>query len=247
MPDLDVPLQPSAEQIRRREFATVRRGYDPDQVRDYLYAVAEQLESLEREAHDAQRPVEAPAAVEARPATPAPDPYETFAKKMAGLLATADREAERLVEEAKSESGRIVEEARADADRIRVDAQARAEEARAEGRRLLDEARAEADRALSGLAVRRQVLVDQLQTMQERLLSAAKDLDVELEEPQELPGPIVEAEASATSTPAPAVDDEHDEIDPRYEDLWVSHEDQVELPDLTSIELDFDADEHPAS
>jgi len=34
--DLDLPLLPSAEQIRRREFATVRRGYDPDQVREYL-------------------------------------------------------------------------------------------------------------------------------------------------------------------------------------------------------------------
>ena len=32
--DLDLPLLPSAEQIRRREFATVRRGYDPDQVRE---------------------------------------------------------------------------------------------------------------------------------------------------------------------------------------------------------------------
>ena len=35
MSDLDLPLLPSAEQIRRRQFATVRRGYDPDQVHDY--------------------------------------------------------------------------------------------------------------------------------------------------------------------------------------------------------------------
>ena len=34
--DLDMPLLPSAEQISRREFATVRRGYDPQQVRAYL-------------------------------------------------------------------------------------------------------------------------------------------------------------------------------------------------------------------
>ena len=38
--DLDLPLLPSAEQIHRREFATVRRGYDPDQVREYLQGVA---------------------------------------------------------------------------------------------------------------------------------------------------------------------------------------------------------------
>ena len=47
--ELDLPLLPSAEQIRRREFATVRRGYDPDQVREYLQGVAGQVETLERE------------------------------------------------------------------------------------------------------------------------------------------------------------------------------------------------------
>src|SRR5262245_65012096 len=47
--DLDMPVLPSAEQIRRREFATVRRGYDPDQVRDYLFQVAMQVETLERD------------------------------------------------------------------------------------------------------------------------------------------------------------------------------------------------------
>ena len=38
--DLDMPLLPSAEQISRREFATVRRGYDPQQVRAYLTSIA---------------------------------------------------------------------------------------------------------------------------------------------------------------------------------------------------------------
>ena len=43
--ELDLPLLPSAEQIRRREFATIRRGYDPEQVRDvdgvaYLSVIA---------------------------------------------------------------------------------------------------------------------------------------------------------------------------------------------------------------
>ena len=47
--DLDMPLLPSAEQIRRREFATVRRGYDPQQVRAYLTSIANQVGTLERE------------------------------------------------------------------------------------------------------------------------------------------------------------------------------------------------------
>ena len=52
--ELDLPLLPSAEQIRRREFATIRRGYDPEQVRDYLGQVAAQVETLERQLREAR-------------------------------------------------------------------------------------------------------------------------------------------------------------------------------------------------
>jgi len=40
---LDHPIFVSAEQIRRREFVTTRRGYDPDQVRSYLEELASQV------------------------------------------------------------------------------------------------------------------------------------------------------------------------------------------------------------
>ena len=74
--DLDLPLLPSAEQIRRREFATLRRGYDPDQVRDYLEAVAVQVETLEKDLKEARRQLEAKAAepAVATPAAPAATP-----------------------------------------------------------------------------------------------------------------------------------------------------------------------------
>ena len=38
--ELDLPVLASADQIRRREFVTIRRGYDPDQVREFLQRVA---------------------------------------------------------------------------------------------------------------------------------------------------------------------------------------------------------------
>ena len=43
-----LPLVASGEQTRQREFATVRRGYDPDQVRAYLDALAAHVDALER-------------------------------------------------------------------------------------------------------------------------------------------------------------------------------------------------------
>src|SRR4029450_880723 len=97
--DLDVPLLPSAEQIRRREFAPVRGGYDPDQVRDYLQGVATQVETLERELRERKKaPAPAPSPGEALAAkvsasqSEAPahtlDAYEQIAKRFAGVLET---------------------------------------------------------------------------------------------------------------------------------------------------------------
>jgi DivIVA domain-containing protein len=263
MPKNESRPTPSAEVIRRFEFATVRRGYDPDQVRDYLAMAAGRIEALEQELDAVQAALKTS---EQRSAAPAPapaeegdDPYEAFAKRFAGLLGTADREAQRLVEESKAESARILDESRMEADRIRVDAQDRAEEARAEGRAVLEEARAEAERSLSSLATRRQQLVDQLQAMQSRLISAAHDLDVVIEEePEDLPVTVAEAEDAgdeASEEPlatdpvsedavGPAASEPDAEThDPRYEDLWVSSEsDAVEMPDLASIEFDFGED-----
>ena len=133
--DLDLPLLPSAEQIRRREFATVRRGYDPDQVREYLQGVAGQVETLERELRGPRKETKAqgsatpggppappvaagqvmtpatpvattPAPTMPSPAAPAQDPYEVIAKRFAGVLATADKEATAALAEAKAEADR---------------------------------------------------------------------------------------------------------------------------------------------
>ena len=68
--DLDMPLLPSAEQIRRREFATVRRGYDPQQVRAYLTSIANQVGTLERELSQLRLEVGSAAARDRRPAVP---------------------------------------------------------------------------------------------------------------------------------------------------------------------------------
>jgi DivIVA domain-containing protein len=247
--DLDMPLLPSAEQIRRREFATVRRGYDPQQVRAYLTSIANQVGTLERElsqlrleAGSAAARTETVVPAEA-PAEPAPaDPYDALSKRFATLIEMADQEAEHILSNARSEAESTVDEARSQADRIRVDAQARAEEARQEGTDLLEHAREESDRILSGLADRRRGLVTQLEEMRTKLLAVVDDLAVPLEEAEgmnlenELPdeeSDIIEGRAAAEAT-------EGDPVDPRYEDLWVNKEGSIEIPDLSSIDLEFD-------
>jgi DivIVA domain-containing protein len=252
--DLDLPLLPSAEQIRRREFATVRRGYDPDQVREYLTQVASQVETLEKDARErhvepplapaAPSPGEALAAQMAAPAkapaAPADDVYERVAQRFAAAIEAADTEASRVLEEAKTDAARILDEARAEADTIRLDAQARAEEARHQGSETLANARKEADRILGTLSARRETLVTQMQDMQSRLLSVANDLEVAMDAREaaleERPGGADDVEVRRAEA-----DEGGDAIlDPRYEDLWTSSDGAVDIPDLAPIDLDFD-------
>jgi DivIVA domain-containing protein len=118
--ELDLPLLPSAEQIRRREFATIRRGYDPEQVRDYLQQVAAQVETLEGQLREARLQME-PARHRAGTAEPQPrpetappvDPYEQLAGRLSELIRAADGQAERILGEAQAEASRQMAEARA--------------------------------------------------------------------------------------------------------------------------------------
>ncbi|HEX3300428.1 MAG TPA: DivIVA domain-containing protein [Actinomycetota bacterium] len=201
MSDLDLPLLPSADQIRRRKFATVRRGYDPDQVDDYLKQVAEQVEALETDLRDerltaarqrpsgAETPVEQPAAMMAPPAAAvaaataaAPETeeaaYERISKRFASVLKSADEEAQKLIDQARAEATKLLDDARAEADRIRVDAQANAEQARSTSATELANAREEADRVLGGLEQRRESLLGQMHEMQSRLLAVAQNLEI---------------------------------------------------------------------
>lgn len=246
--DLDMPLLPSAEQIRRREFATIRRGYDPDQVRDYLQQVAEQVETLEHEIRDRKMAAEADAgssasAASAEAAPTDEDAYEALAKRFSGLIETADKEASRILEEAKGEAERLLDQARSEADRIQVDAQARAEEARHQGTEALGQAREEADRILSTLTQRRESLVRQMHEMRTRLLAVAEDLETEMDEAS---ASDATADRPDETTLRPdSGDDDDDIVDPRYEDLWVSSSQDpsaVDIPDLATIDLDVDDD-----
>jgi cell division initiation protein len=300
MSDLDLPLLPSAEQIRRRQFATVRRGYDPDQVHDYLNQVALQVEALEGELREQrlaparadEQPAPAPEAapqvevapmpIEQPPVMTAPGAdteaaYERISQRFASVLRAADEEAQNLIAQAREEAAKVLDEARAEADRIRVDAQANAEEARTQSRDELQRAKAESDRVLGGLEQRRESLLGQMHEMQSRLLAVAQNLEIPDDEvapaaatsgahvaqdPGVVPAgdrvdgadaadrpvdslSVTEGGSSGDGEPAPVSVGtparEDDAVDPRYEDMWATPR-PVDLPDLSSIDIDFDED-----
>ena len=260
--DQDIlPPPPSAEQIRRREFATVRRGYDTEQVRTYLSSVADQIELLERELNQVRLELTSaaargeqmtdPATASALPAL-AEDPYEALSKRFASLIETADQEAEKTLEKAKSEAKRALDEARSEADRIKVDAQAHAEEGRQEVADLLERATTEADRVLSTLGERRRSLASQLEGMRAKLIAMAEDLATPIEEAAKADaddtevaevGDQAEADdgadngADETNDVVEADEGEDEPADARYEDLWVTKEESAQIPELESLDL----------
>jgi DivIVA domain-containing protein len=242
--ELDLPVLISADQIRRREFVTIRRGYDPHQVRDYLTQLAEQVDLMASMIREAR--LEADAAMRDN-AQPKVDPYERLAHRVASVIREADEVAERFQIEGRRDAERMLEEARADADRIRTDAQANAEEARDDAERSLREAKEQADRTLSGLSTRRESLVGQLAQMQERLLGVARELEATIEIPDAIE--LVDVtNGDDASEPAGSVNvfgEPQDEPapldDPSYEELWEGTQAlELEMPDIPPLDLTWD-------
>jgi DivIVA domain-containing protein len=226
--DLGLPLLPTSDQIRRREFATIRRGYDPEQVRDYLQQIATQVETLEQQLREAKLDAERQEQVITLPeSAPAPDPYERLAARVADVLRAADERAERILQDAREEAALALSQARTENGRMRADARSREEEARQQANEILKNARVEAERVLSLLAARRETFAEQLQQLQARLLGVAQQLDAGaratdlLEATSE--GPLATrwvATKPDVDGPATEPGDGDDLIDPRYEDLW---------------------------
>ena len=262
--ELDLPVLVTPEQIRRREFVTTRRGYDVEQVRDYLDQLAGQVGQMESMLRSVM--LQAGAAERAETG-PRADPYERLAERVADVLRTTDREADRIRREAKDDAERILRDARADADRVRLDAQAKAEQSREEADRALREAKSRADRTITGLANRRDALVEQLAAMQERLVGVAQELEAAIERPDDVAAEVA-AEMQSGVEDAPALDQEADGgpehstpsaepgpsapvdtttrlIDlgappPTVEELWESADPHdLQIPEIPPLELDW--------
>lgn len=132
--------------VRSAQFKTARKGLDPEEVRQFLGRVADELEraqnqstAMEARARAAvarvQELSEAAAKAEQAPATPEPpsDDSETISR----TLLLAQRTADQTVAEANAESERIVREANEEAARA-VDG------ANEESSRLLEQAKVDA-------------------------------------------------------------------------------------------------------
>lgn len=135
------------QMIETKEFKTVAKGYDPEEVDVFLDDICDQFDEMENEikslraslakAQAAAAAAPAPAPVVAAPAAKPEDSSEAAQR----LLRNAQRVSDETIADARSEASKIVADAKAKADSMLQDAQT--ESARLQG--SLDTLRAAAN------------------------------------------------------------------------------------------------------
>ncbi len=219
------PSSPAA--VGAAQFSVGRRGYEQDEVRDFLRMVSAELARLqERERFlDSElralqtRGMSAPGVLDEETVTTLLGAETarvlTVAREAAQQMRSrAAESAERLVREASSDATRIREEAEIEASRRRsdvaIDVEAEIELAKQQGREMVNEAREYREKVLAEMARRREIAREQIEqiihgrdhllTVFERASSVAQDVVGELKEFDDVSDQI--AKVAATSGPA---------------------------------------------
>lgn len=171
---LNLAQSANADWIRERVFDTVKRGYEPSQVLEYLSKVADRVQALEEQVRqlDSELAVARKERDEALESNPLPgvDAHEIISARMTEMMMTLEKEAERLAGETTAESERVLLESKTEARRLRLKAKTDAE-------RTLKEARKEADRLASDLVAARASMHDALQAVSRQLLEVVTELE----------------------------------------------------------------------
>ena len=171
------------------QFDTVRRGFAPDQVADYLKWVMASVLTLETRLEETRKEL-----VEARrerdaaltqAASSRRDPYEDVSGRVTELVRSFDRQVGQLQREAEAEADRVLSDLRTDADRILAQAHEDAErikaEARKEAEHIITQAQDEANRAESDLTNARESTFDTIRDIHTRALTALEEVRAELD------------------------------------------------------------------
>jgi len=186
------PDHTSPAAVSSAQFPTARRGFDQNEVRDFMRMVAAELARLQERERHLER--ELRAAQQAKTAgevgfddetatrilgEEAARVLQTAREAASQIRARAEEGSARLLREATDEAQRMREEAEIEAARRRQDASSDAEAevnmAKQQGRDMVNEARAYRERVLSELARRREMARQQIEQLihgRDRLLQA---------------------------------------------------------------------------
>ncbi len=172
-------MELSPQSVASTTFKTVKKGYDPNEVRAYLAQLATAIESTQAQATAMEARARAAVArlqeIAANPApaaasAPTSAPSASEADTISRTLLLAQRTADTTVADAEADAKRIREEAAAEAhDAL--------ESAREVQNRLIEEAKAEARRGAEGARIQIESEVQALLARREFLLSDVDHLE----------------------------------------------------------------------
>jgi len=175
--DLDLFGPPDADSVYPH-FATVLRGYDPEQVQDYIMRLVARTESLEDELEEARGERDS---ARRRYQMAKDDAYNQLGARMADFIRLADQQAEKIRREAEDESKQQLAEAHKLAQQIRREAEEEAERLMVQAEEALQHAQAERDQVLIGLAHSRDVALGDLAAARDHLSGIVMQLEVAME------------------------------------------------------------------
>ena len=238
--------------INEVEFHQKMRGYDPDEVDDFLERVAVAFEQLQERIRSSEQRVaaaeqRAAEAVRAPAAAPAPAADEAeVTETIRRTLVLAQRTADAAIKDAQDEARRILQSVQEQAQRLQTDAQEQARklvvDAEAEARKSADETRQRLIKEIIALEETRDslradhgILERHLDEQRLRLRSSIGDLQRLLDDPGRLRATNA-PELSGVRRPD-FVDDDVDA------DADVDGEVEAELPHDESVAADNDVNE----
>lgn len=111
----------TVEEIRSKEFSSDKRGYNSEEVDDFLDAIADQLAEMEKQIAELKGQKAAPAAAPAPAQKAEPDDsvyFRDLQKAMRDTLINAQRIAEETTKAAQTEAADTLEQARQHAEEI---------------------------------------------------------------------------------------------------------------------------------
>ena len=181
-------MELSPQSVKTTTFKTVKKGYDPDEVRAYLAQLATAIESTQAQATAMEARARAavarlqelaanpaPAASAASPATATPHVGVDQAETISRTLLLAQRTADTTVAEAEADAKRIREEAEAEAREAVESAREQqgrlVEEAKTEARRAAEGARIQAESEVQALLARRDFLVSDVDHLEQHVIT----------------------------------------------------------------------------
>jgi cell division septum initiation protein DivIVA len=168
-----------ADAIAAREFKPSPNGYEPNEVRAYLVAVAEAVKSLSA---DRDRLVARVEELEARVSSrdvAIDSVVETITAEVASVVTAAKEASQRIIDKARAQAAEIVAEAENRAEQITASAKRRLEESQAEIEKVAETRISEAQKKADELVgearqLRREILAD----LAERYRSGRQSLEI---------------------------------------------------------------------